>query len=583
MPRLRIDIARGRLVITGEDMRRASVVRGATLTTTRSGAYYALSLTIEALRSLRTALNLERQAFASLCAANVLRWARAAHAAEEAVRSTHARLERGERAALPWDDATGDPDTGAYRPPFAHQVVMASAALWLDGLAFLCGMGTGKTRAGIEAMRARLESGELQHILIVAPKGVVGTWANEFQQWWRSPCTILRLDRGSVAQRRTAIARALQANAPSIAIINYEVLAKIVVEYEGARFPFGLYFDEGHRLRNASTQVSKAAQEIARFATWRVIATGTLVLQGPQDVWAPWYTIDFGVTFGANFAQFKREFFTENPQTFMLYPHNDTPSIFAERLARRGVSFRKEDCLDLPPKVYEKIDVEMTREQTKAYTQMKYDLVAELEAMGTAATAATQLVALLRLSQITSGFLPTLEGELHRFDPNPKLEALLDILEEQHAQQQIIVWAWYREDIARITLETRRRLGLRPVVIQGGMTPAERDAAQNAFQAGEARLLVANPSSGGTGLNLWKASLAIYYSQNASREHRAQSEDRCHRSGSERHASITYIDLVCRGTIDGIVLQTLRRKASVAEAVEMLRSHLGSGAFEETN
>jgi SNF2 family DNA or RNA helicase len=106
------------------------------------------------------------------------------------------------------------------------------------------------------------------------------------------------------------------------------------------------------------------------------------------------------------------------------------------------------------------------------------------------------------------------------------------------------------------------------------MTRTQRDAAETAFRSGATRLLIGNPASAGVGLNLQAASLAVYFSQSYNLEHRAQSEDRCHRSGSEIHDSVTYVDLVCEDTIDEAVRNVLAGKMALAEAVVEIRDAL---------
>jgi len=205
--------------------------------------------------------------------------------------------------------------------------------------------------------------------------------------------------------------------------------------------------------------------------------------------------------------------------------------------------------------------------------------LAEIEGGEGTASASIILVQILRLTQITSGFLPRDEDERGvppvRFTPNPKIDALDTIIREAVGNQMnptsAIVWAWYREDIKRIN---ENFADLSPVTIAGGMTRTQRDAAEAAFRSGEARLLIGNPASAGVGLNLQAASLAVYFSQSYNLEHRAQSEDRCHRAGSEIHDSVTYVDLVCEDTIDEAVRNVLAGKMALAEAVVEIREAL---------
>lgn len=578
--RFKVDIGYGRLYVSGPDARLAAgLVRGAHYNAKRRA--YELSLTLETLTTIKQRTRISSKALAARCTEGVMRWARAARRSHDAVVGLHKRIGDGYRAVLPWYDAQRDD-----RPPFAHQEIMATVASEISGSAFLAEMGTGKTRAGIEAMSHHARAEVVDMFLVVCPVAVMSTWERELVTW-ADNLEPMRLD-GPVRERDQWIKLTAEAMRQGgyivpktpVAIVNYEVLAKLADTIVGSGIRWGIVLDEGHRIRNPSAKVTKAAMRIAQTAAWRLLMTGTPILNGLHNIWSQWYFVDLGVTFGANFVQFRREFFTENRWTMKLEPTDGVVDEFHGRLHVRGLRFRKEDCLDLPPKVYEVHEVEMTREQSAAYRDMRDELLVQLEEMDDSeedtSSASIMLTQILRLTQITSGFLPRdlddPNDEPFRFEPNPKLKALDELVREQVADgQSVIVWAWYREDVARIV---EKLADLSPVRIVGGMKRQDREEAERAFQAREARVLVGNPASAGVGLNLQAASVAIYYSQGYNLEHRAQSEDRCHRSGSEIHKSVTYIDLSCRDTIDEAVRKALAGKMALADAVVEIREAL---------
>ena len=578
--RFKVDIGYGRLYVSGPDARIVgSQVRGAYYNARRRA--YEVSLTLESLASLKHYGRISSQALASRCTEGVMNWAWAARRSHDAVVGLHQKINAGHRAILPWHDSDRDD-----RPPFAHQEIMATVASEISGSAFLAEMGTGKTRAAIEAMSHHARNKVVDMFLVVCPVAVMSTWERELVMW-SDNLEPIRLD-GPVRERDEWIRLTAEAMRQDgflvpkvpVAIVNYEVLAKLADTIVAADIRWGVILDEGHRIRNPTAKVSKAAMRIAGRASWRLLMTGTPILNGLQNVWGQWYFVDLGVTFGANFVQFKREFFNENRWTMKLEPVEGVVDEFNGRLHVRGLRFRKEDCLDLPPKIHEVHEVEMTREQAAAYRDMRDQLLVDLENMdqdeeGTA-SASIILTQILRLTQITSGFLPRdaddPDSKPYLFEPNPKLNALDEIVREQVGDgRSVIVWAWYRQDVARIV---EKLADLSPVRIVGGMTRQGREEAERAFQAGEARVLVGNPASAGVGLNLQAASVAIYYSQGYNLEHRAQSEDRCHRSGSEVHKSVTYIDLSCRDTIDEAVRNALAGKMQLADAVVEIRDAL---------
>ena len=98
----------------------------------------------------------------------------------------------------------------------------------------------------------------------------------------------------------------------------------------------------------------------------------------------------------------------------------------------------------------------------------------------------------------------------------------------------------------------------------GDTSDADRKSAVQNFQFGDARFFVANPQTAGFGLTLTAATNVIYYANDFNLETRVQSEDRCHRIGQNK--SVTYVDLLCRGTIDEYIVKSLKAKINLASA-----------------
>lgn len=574
---LRIEAAVGKLHVTGTAARAITRnLAGATWNDARKSIE--LSLTLETMKALKAAGGFTSEQLARYCSPEVMAWAHAAHKSEKRVTEMHMKLAAGYRVELPWLD-----NSGRSRAPFEHQTIMATAACMLDGVAYLCEMGTAKTRPAIEAAAYHVRNQTLDVVLVVCPANVIPTWQREVSMWTHTiqPAAL----EGPITERNAFIRRLASTThrARVVLITNYEALHKMqqtIIEVCG-RLRVGIIFDEMHRVRNPKAKMTKAAMMIAQRCTWRLGLSGTPIVNGIQNIWSQWYVLDLGVTFGANYVQFRREFFDENPYAHTLDPLDQTAEQVGLRIRRRGLRYRKIDCLDLPPKLFEVRHVDMTPEQKRAYNQMADTLLVrlrDLEADEThTASASIILTMMLRLAQITSGFLPaendeTGEGVRHVFDPNPKLDALDELVRECVQQgQSVIVWAAYRHDIEKIE---ERFSDLGAVKFYGGMRREERVDAEEGFQSGRYRVFVANPASGGLGLTLTRASTAIYYSQSYSLEYRLQSEDRCHRAGSEQHRSITYIDLVCRDSIDIAIRAALANKLETAQAVTELRRQL---------
>ena len=224
----------------------------------------------------------------------------------------------------------------------------------------------------------------------------------------------------------------------------------------------------------------------------------------------------------------------------------------------------KEDCLDLPAKLYIRRDVPLTVEQAKLYKQMKKLALAKLE-NGDLATTASVLTQIMRLQQICCGFLQPDEGEIQPLDNN-RIDELLNIIEE--TQGKAIIWASYTHDIKKIRETLSEKYGEESVACYYGETDQEeRQNIVDNFQDPDnpLRFFVGQPRTGGYGITLTAANTVIYYSNSYDLEIRLQSEDRAHRIGQTN--KVTYIDLVSPDTIDEKILIALKSKIDIAGQV----------------
>jgi len=234
-----------------------------------------------------------------------------------------------------------------------------------------------------------------------------------------------------------------------------------------------------------------------------------------------------------------------------------------EKLDRFAFRVKKEECLDLPDKLYVKREVDLTPEQTKAYNEMKALALAQID--GGIVSTVNALTQIMRLHQIVCGHVKLDDGTVVEL-PNKRMDELLAIVEETDGK--IIIWANYRHDIEAIKLALAKEYGMNSVATYYGDTESEeRQRIVNDFQKpdSELRFFVGNPSTGGYGLTLTAASTMVYYSNSFDLEKRLQSEDRAHRIGQTKN--VTYIDLIAVGTVDEKIVKALRAKIDIATQV----------------
>jgi SNF2 family DNA or RNA helicase len=222
----------------------------------------------------------------------------------------------------------------------------------------------------------------------------------------------------------------------------------------------------------------------------------------------------------------------------------------------------KEDCLDLPPKVFIKRHISLTPDQKKIYEQMKEQAIAHLN--GKVTTTMTVLTQLMRLHQITCGYVTADDGTTQQVESN-RLNELMSILEDTDGK--VIIWANYQTSVSDIMKALTKKYGANSFVHYYGLTPQEdrQDNIRKFQNDPECRFIIGTPQTGGYGITLTQANTVIYYSNSYDLEKRLQSEDRAHRIGQKK--TVTYIDLISEDTVDEKIVKALRDKINIASEV----------------
>lgn len=460
---------------------------------------------------------------------------------------------------------------------WAHQKQGIDLALKAKSFGWFFEAGTGKTRTAIETLRRLYtENKGILPTLILCPPVVIENWRQEILKFSKIPPQHVHKLVGTGKQRTELLVEKRQT--PSIFIGNYEALTMkgLFDELHNTEFKI-LICDESHRIKNPDAKRTKACIQLADRATYKFVLSGTPVLRNLMDVWSQFRVLDNGEAFGKNFFVFRSQYFYNKNANA---PHLNFPDwrirpnaecLISDMMKERSMSVKKEECLDLPPLVKKKIYVEMGVDQRKAYSEMKKDFVTYINSE--ASTADLAITKALRLQQIVSGYAKieanvlNLEGSIHRFEDIPRIEALKELLEDLAPNHKVIVWACFKENYAMVR-EVCESLKLEFIELHGEISQKKRDESIVRFREDEKiRVVIGNQGAAGIGINLVEASYMIYFSRNFSLEQDIQSEARAYRSGSERHESITRLDLVCQDTIDEEVLEALANKQAIGEQV----------------
>jgi len=442
---------------------------------------------------------------------------------------------------------------------------------------------TGKSKVNVDTAAYLFQQGKIESLLIVAPNGVHSNWLiNEIPAhlpdsvdhatavWSASPKKTDRLRVQDVLRAGPEVLK--------IVAMNVEAMWTKKAKEFAAKFlalgPCMLVVDESSKIKTPGSKRTRALTLLGKRATYRRILTGTPVTQGPFDLFAQFKFLSPTImnyssftAFKHRYGEFERKRTTNNRLGYYdeLVQYRNIEEL-QECIRPYSFTVRKADCLDLPPKVYEQRFIELSPEQRAIYKDLIDNLVAEHN--GIKLTGTMALTQLLRLQQIVGGHVSDGDNTLPIGDKNPRLAALLDILDE--VDGKVIIWARFRAEIGMIAAALKEKYGDGSVVeYHGGCAQDDRAYAITCFQdipyddPLSARFFIGNQASGGYGLTLTAATTMIYYSNDFSLEHRLQSEDRAHRIGQTK--SVTYVDLVAPGTVDEKILAALKGKKDVAE------------------
>lgn len=436
-----------------------------------------------------------------------------------------------------------------------------------SGFGFLFEMGCGKTLTAIAVAGALYEMGKIKRTLVVAPASVCGVWPEEFQNFaeFRHTAVILTGEK----KRRIETLRELEKlpeDRLKIAVINYESTFRDGIFEELTRFaPDLIICDESQRIKTHNAAQSKAMHSLGDMARYKIILSGTPVQNNVVDLWSQYRFLDKSV-FGTNFYAFKNKYCVMGGYS----NHQITGYRYMDDLIKKehSIAYRvtKDECLDLPEQTFQNLYVDFNKKERAFYDSVRRAGIAELEG-GKTITAATVITKLLRLQQITGGFISSDENRKPERVNTAKLDALEDILDDYviTAGKKLVIFARFRAEIDAIEKLLKNK-EIKYGCIYGDVPLKERSGIVNGFQNyPETKVFLAQLQTAGLGITLHAASAAVFYSMDFNYANYTQATARIHRIG-QKHPC-TYIHLMVKNTIDDKVLKAIQNKDDMAKSV----------------
>jgi len=461
-------------------------------------------------------------------------------------------------------------------PPYEHQLTALRKGWNLDEFAYFMDMGTGKSKVLIDNFSVLYDKGYIGGVLIIAPKGVYRNWSsNEIPT--HMPDHVLAdiciWQPNHTQKFLTTWKKLFEDNYNlKIFLMNIEAFSTRKGVEVAEKFLLAhstlMAIDESTTIKSKNAKRTKSIVKLGKMAKYRRIMTGSPITKSPMDLYTQCEFLNPELLGHKSFYSFQYEYAIIKRRNLGSYSFNQIVGYKNLKelnglLDNFSYRVRKQDCLDLPDKVYTKRVVELTPEQAKMYSDLKKIALGICEE-GTV-TPTTILTQLLRLQQVCSGHVKLDDGTIKTFS-SAKIKELEAVVEE--IDGKAIIWANFTHDIESIVELLTKMYGEDSVVSYYGATSTDqRDYAMSSFQNPDSpvRFFVGQPRTGGYGLTLTQASTVIYYSNSYDLEVRLQSEDRAHRIGQVN--KVTYIDIIAEKTVDEKVLQALRSKIDIASVV----------------
>ena len=412
--------------------------------------------------------------------------------------------------------------------------------------AMLWECGCGKTLGVIAIIACRKQRFPKYRTLVVCPSTLLENWQEEIDKHSNLSSVLLV---GSKDKRIKLLSKVAD-----IYIINYEGLR--VIE-DKLKYKFNLIvFDESQNLKQHTSLQSKAGYAVAKTTPHRLILTGTPIYNHVLDIFGQYRVLSDNI-FGSSFRVFRAKYALMGGYMGKQVITAINTEDLSHKMSLCSDMKTKDQVLDLPPRVYETVRVDLPDEQVKVYKQLKTEFLAMFN--NKEVTGPVIVTRLMRFSQITAGFIKNIDGDEEPFKTNPKLDWLIDWLNEH--KHKVVIFVRFLKEIAELEGRLKKN-GTNFVSIYGAIT--DRQSLVNKFNSDpDCRVFIGQIDTASAGINLQSASYCIFLSNSYSYGDREQAESRIHRQG-QKAKSCTYIDVIARDTIDERILKVLRSKQSVA-------------------
>lgn len=465
-----------------------------------------------------------------------------------------------------------------YKPRiklWPHQAKALAKMRGNGAFALLLAMRTGKTAVSLADYGEMVASGKVRDHLVIAPAGVYRTWEVAMAEHLDPPLlaamAAFTWEAGLGKRARNELEHFLAKTGPRTLLMNVEALSRPgEARAVAKRFLDGrdaiVTIDESVVIKNKSKRTEFIIKHIRPLAKYRRILSGLPTPRSPLDLFFQFEFLDWEIlgfrsyyAFRAHVAIMKQQWFGGRSVQLVVGYKPESTAELQKLIAPH--SFRVEFRPKIPS-TYSIREVELTREQRKAYDDLKEFATTEL-ASGEHVTSTVVIAQMMRMHQVLCGHTVDENGIEHQL-PERRTAALLEILDDYSGKA--VIWFSYRTDLERAAVMIQEEHGPNSVAkFYGGNKNSREDQEKRFKTRADCRFMLATTGAGGRGRTWPNADLIIYYSSTDNLDHREQSEQRT--MARDKMIAADFIDLVAPGTIDMKILHAMRKKINMSTAI----------------
>ena len=465
--------------------------------------------------------------------------------------------------------------------PYKHQRDALQESANKTQWAYFMEMGTGKTKVTIDNFSYLYLLNKINTVLIIAPKSVYTVWESEILL--HMPNEIKHKIYKWNIDKPKDLTKLNDHEGLKIFLINVEALSTKrgldgCINYLTKNKLNFVVLDESTTIKNRTAKRTKNILKLRILSARRRILTGSPITKSPLDLYTQCAFLSPDLLGFNSYLTFRNRYAemgdipVGSGRWISIPKYYKRLDELEEKLKTFSTRIRKDECLDLKPKVRQKRYIELEGESQRVYERLRQSALAIVE--DSTISFSNKLTEIIKLHQVCNGFTKDDEGKMLVLH-DQKVKALHEVIEETDGK--IIVWANYLWNIHEIIHSLKSKYGADSTVsIFGEVSVEDRKKAVDLFQNdSKVRFFVGNPTTGGFGLTLTACNTVIYFSNNYNLEVRMQSEDRAHRMGQK--GTVVYIDIVARNTLDEAIMKSLINKGQIAAKTlgeEDLRSWL---------